>query len=107
MKLPNNIEGFIHAQNNSDSTAFATYFTEHATVSDEGSSYSGRAEIKEWIQQATEKYNMQLKPIDFNQTGAKGKLTLEVTGTFPGSPAVMHYHLGFDDVLISSLKITG
>ncbi|WP_026629045.1 nuclear transport factor 2 family protein [Dyadobacter alkalitolerans] len=107
MKLPSNIEGFIRAQNNLDSTAFAAYFTEHATVSDEGSSYSGRAEIIKWIQEATEKYNMQLKPIDFIQSGSKGKLTVEVSGTFPGSPAVMHYHLGFDEKLISSLKITG
>lgn len=107
MKLPENIEGFIKAQNDLNSTAFANYFTEHATVSDEGSSYSGRAEIKEWIQEATEKYNMQLTPLDFSQTGSKGKLTVEVTGTFPGSPAVMHYHLELDGSSIRSLKITG
>lgn len=107
MKLPENIEGFIKAQNDLNSTAFANYFTEQATVSDEGSSYSGRAEIKEWIQEATEKYNMQLTPLDFSQTGSKGKLTVEVTGTFPGSPAVMHYHLELDGSSIRSLKITG
>ncbi|WP_149241717.1 nuclear transport factor 2 family protein [Dyadobacter sp. 32] len=107
MKLPENIEGFIKAQNDLNSTAFANYFTEQATVSDEGSSYSGRAEIKEWIQEATEKYNMQLTPLDFSQTGSKGKLTVEVTGTFPGSPAVMNYHLELDGSSIRSLKITG
>lgn len=107
MKLPENIEGFIKAQNELDSTTFTNYFTEHATVSDEGSSYSGREEIKQWIQEAAEKYNMQLKPVDFMQSGLKGKLTVEVSGTFPGSPAVMHYHLGFENALISSLKITG
>lgn len=106
MKLPENIEGFIKAQNESDSTAFASYFTEHATVSDEGSSYLGKEEIKEWIQAATEKYNMQLTPIDFTQTGSKGKLTVEVSGTFPGSPAVMNYHLELDGSSIGSLKIT-
>jgi hypothetical protein len=106
MKLPENIEGLVKAQNDLDSTAFASYFTEHATVSDEGSSYSGRAEIKQWIQKATEKYNMQLKPIDFDQTGSKGKLTVEVSGTFPGSLAVMNYHLELDGSSISSLKIT-
>lgn len=106
MKLPENIEGFIKAQNESDSTAFANYFTEHATVSDEGSSYSGREEIKEWIQAATEKYNMQLTPVDFTQTVSKGKLTVEVSGTFPGSPAVMNYHLELDGSSIGSLKIT-
>ena len=106
MKLPENIEGFVKAQNDMDSTAFANYFTEHATVSDEGSSYSGRDEIKQWIQQATEKYNMQLTPIDFHQTGSKGKLTVKVSGTFPGSPLVMNYHLELDGSFINSLKIT-
>ena len=106
MKLPENIEGFIKAQNESDSAAFANYFTEHATVSDEGSSYSGREEIKQWIQAATEKYNMQLTPIDFTQIGSKGTLTIKVSGTFPGSPAVMNYHLELDGSSIGSLKIT-
>lgn len=106
MKLPENITGFIKAQNELDSTAFANYFTAQATVSDEGSSYSGREEIKQWIQAATEKYNMQLTPIDFTQTGSKGKLTVEVSGTFPGSPIVMNYHLELDGSSISSLKIT-
>jgi hypothetical protein len=107
MKLPENIEGFIKAQNELDSTTFADYFTVHATVSDESSSYSGRDEIQQWIQEATEKYNMQLKPIDFTQTGSHGKLIVEVTGTFPGSPLIMQYNLDFDDTHISSLKITG
>lgn len=107
MKLPENIEGLVKAQNELNSTAFAEYFSEHATVSDEGSSYSGRHEIKNWIQQAAEKYNMQLKPIRFDQTGQKGKLSVEVTGTFQSSPAIMHYHLELDGKLISSLKITG
>ena len=106
MKLPENIAGFIKAQNELDSTAFANYFTVQATVFDEGSSYSGREEIKQWIQAAIEKYNMQLTPIDFTQTGSKGKLTVEVSGTFPGSPVVMNYHLELDDSSISSLKIT-
>jgi hypothetical protein len=106
MKLPSNIDGLIKAQNDLNSTTFAACFTEHATVSDEGSSYSGRDEIRQWIQEATEKYHMQLTPIDFNQTGSKGKLTVEVSGTFPGSPAVMNYHLELDGSFISSLKIT-
>lgn len=107
MKLPENIAGFIKAQNDADSTAFTSFFTEHATVFDEGSSYTGRDEIKHWIQEATEKYNMQVAPIDFTQNGTKGTLSVETTGTFPGSPAVMQYHLDMENALISSLKITG
>lgn len=107
MKLPENIEGFIKAQNEADSAAFASYFTAHATVFDEGSSYTGREEIKHWIQEATEKYNMQVTPVDFMQNGTKGTLSVETSGTFPGSPAMMHYHLDMENGLISSLKITG
>lgn len=107
MKLPANIEGLIKAQNDSNSPAFAEYFTDKATVSDEGSFYSGRDEIKQWIQQATQKYQMQLKPVDFNQTGSTAELTVEVSGTFPGSPIVMHYHLELDGPLIRSLRISG
>lgn len=107
MKLPNNIEGLIQAQNNSDSATFATYFTENATVSDEGSTYSGREAIEQWIQQAMQKYTMQLTPVNFNQSGTSGILTVEVTGSFPGSPAIMQYHLALDGALIRSLKITG
>ena len=107
MKLPDNIEGLIKAQNEFDSKAFAAFFTERATIYDEGSSHLGRNEIRQWIQQTTEKYNTQLKPIGYNQNETSAKLTVEVTGTFPGSSAVMQYHLGLKDNLISSLKITG
>lgn len=107
MELPENIDGLVKAQNDADSTAFARFFTEYATVFDEGSSYTGREEIKRWIQEATEKYNMQVTPIDFTQTGTKGMLTVETSGTFPGSPAVMHYHLDMENALINSLKIKG
>jgi len=54
MKLPENIEALVKAQNDSDSTTFAEHFTADATVFDEGSSYSGRNQIKNWIQQTTE-----------------------------------------------------
>jgi hypothetical protein len=107
MKLPATIDGFVQAQNEQDSTCFSHYFTPQATVSDEGQVYSGRAEIKNWIQQATEKYHMQANPIAYQQAGTSAILTVEVTGTFPGSPAVMQYHLELEDSLISSLRCTG
>ncbi|SDE11665.1 hypothetical protein SAMN04487996_103385 [Dyadobacter soli] len=45
MQLPANIEGLVEAQNTQNSIAFAQYFSEKATVADEGHSYTGRAEI--------------------------------------------------------------
>ena len=48
-----------------------------------------------------------MTPLGFNQTSSKGKLTVEVKGTFPGSPLVINYHMELDGSSISSLKITG
>ncbi|MDF7815859.1 nuclear transport factor 2 family protein [Hymenobacter sp. YC55] len=107
MQLPATIEGFVQAQNEGDSTGFAHYFTADATVSDEGHTYAGRAAIRDWIQQATDKYHMHTNPVAYQQAGASAILTAEVTGTFPGSPAVLQYHLELDEALISSLRITG
>ncbi len=107
MKLPDNIAALVKAQNDRNSTAFAACFTKEATVSDDGSSYSGPTEIRQWIQQAMERYTMHLKPVDFNQTESGGKLTVEVTGSFKGSPAIMQYHLELEGTAISSLRITG
>jgi ketosteroid isomerase-like protein len=107
MTLPATIAGFVQAQNEQDSARFAHYFTANATVSDEGHTYSGRAQIRDWIQQAAAKYHMQATPIDYHQLGVSAILTVEVTGTFPGSPAVMQYQLELEDSLISSLRFTG
>jgi uncharacterized protein (TIGR02246 family) len=107
MNLPATIAGFVQAQNEQDSARFAHYFTPQATVSDEGQVYAGRAEIENWIQQATKKYHMQATPIEYQQSSASAILTVTVTGIFPGSPAVMQYHLELEDSLISSLRFTG
>lgn len=107
MKLPINIEGLVKAQNEQDSDAFAQFFTDTATVADEGHSYSGRDEIRQWIRDAFNKYHMQLNPIDFQQQQSNAILTVEVSGTFPGSPAIMHYHLQLEADRIVALRITG
>ncbi|WP_439558121.1 nuclear transport factor 2 family protein [Dyadobacter sp.] len=107
MQLSETIAGLIQTQNEADSAAFANYFTENATVHDEGATHTGKAEIRQWLEKAIEKYKMQSKIIDFTQTGSKGTLIVEASGDFPGSPGVMHYHMEFDGELISSLRITG
>ncbi|WP_229214382.1 hypothetical protein [Dyadobacter flavalbus] len=50
---------------------------------------------------------MQLKPVDFTQTGQTAKLKAEVTGTFEGSPAIMQYYLEPNHTFIRALRISG
>lgn len=105
MNLPEVIKDLVHAQNNFDSTAFANCFSETAKVFDEGKTYTGKTEIKTWIEKTTKEYNTLMKPIGFEGDTEKGGLKAEVSGTFPGSPLVLTYHLKFDGKHIESLII--
>ena len=107
MELPKLIERFVTTQNNYDSKAYTACFTDSAIVHDEGTTHTGKQEIRQWIEEANEKYQSQMKPLNYEQSGPNWTLTAEVSGTFPGSPIVLQFHLGLKDDLIDSLKVTG
>lgn len=48
-----------------------------------------------------------MKPVQYDESGSNGILTAEVSGTFPGSPIVLQFHLGLKGGLIDSLNVTG
>jgi hypothetical protein len=107
MKLPNVIQELIKAQNNFDSVAYANLFSETSVVYDEGKTHTGRKEIQKWIDEANEKYKSVMQPLEYTEKGNKGILSAEVSGTFPGSPAVLKFHFEINDGMIQSLKVTG
>lgn len=95
------------AQNNYDIEAYAACFTETAIVHDEGKTHKGRAAVKQWIEKANREYKSVMKPLEYTEGKAENILTAEVSGNFPGSPAVLSFHLVLENGLIKSLKITG
>ena len=105
MNLPPVIAQLVTAQNHANSVGYANCFSETALVKDEGKMYQGKAEIQQWIAQANEKYKTVMQPLEFTQTGPTGVLTAEISGSFPGSPIVLNYHVELKDDLIQSLKI--
>lgn len=107
MELPKVIERFIETQNNYDSKAYTECFTESAIVHDEGKVHTGKDEICRWIEHANEAYQSLMEPLKYEQSGSNGVLTAKVSGTFPGSPIVLQFHLGLMNDLIDSLKVTG
>ena len=107
MNLPKEVADLVQAQNNQDSVAYANCFSATATVVDEGKRHQGKAEIQHWIAEANRKYKTVMKPLSFTQAGTAGMLSAEISGSFPGSPVVLTYHLELNDNLIQSLKITG
>lgn len=107
MNLPKVVADLVTAQNNFDSVAYATCFSETAVVFDEGKTHAGRKEIEHWIADANERYKATMKPISFEETETESLLKAESSGNFAGSPIVLSYHLELADELIQSLKITG
>ena len=107
MNLPKVIADLVQAQNNFDSVAYASCFSETAVVFDEGKTHNGRKEIEHWIADANERYHAIMKPVSFEEKEAESILKAEVSGNFDGSPIILSYHLEIADELIQSLKITG
>ncbi len=107
MNLHKVVADLIDAQNNHDHFAYANCFSEAAIVLDEGHTYRGKAEIQKWIKQADQQYQTILKPVSYEETESGNLLQAEASGNFPGSPAILRFHLQVADGLIHSLKITG
>ena len=107
MKSNKLVERFIETQNNFDSKSFVECFTDSAIVHDEGKTYQGKKEIQQWIEHSNETYKPFTKLLKYEESGSNGVLTAEVSGTFPGSPGVLQFHMGLKNDLIDSLKTTG
>lgn len=105
MNLPNIITTLVNAQNQYNSHSYAECFTDNAVVFDEGKTYNGKTEIENWIYKANNEYKTIMKPLNYNEK--ENILSAEISGTFPGSPAILKYHFEFNNGLIQSLKITG
>jgi hypothetical protein len=107
MKLPKLLTDLVDAQNSHDGAAYASLFSESAIVFDEGKTHHGREAIQRWIEKSNEENQTILRPIAFEQGEKTSVFTAEISGTFPGSPAVLNFNLVIQQGFIQSLKITG
>jgi hypothetical protein len=107
MKLPKVVEDLVQAQNSFDNVAFANCFSETGEMLEEGKPYKGRAAIQHLIAETNEKYRSVMKPLAYTENGTSSVLAAEVSGTFPGSPAVLKFHFNIIDGKIQHLKVTG
>ena len=105
MKLPKVIADLIAAQDKYDSKAFAETFSDAATVHDEGKTYHGKTEIRQWNEMTNAKYQTKYEPLEVTTNGDKVTLTAKISGTFPGSPAIIKYYFEIGNGKIISLQI--
>ena len=105
MKLPSIIADLLTAQEKYDSNAFSECFSDDAVVFDEGRTYRGKKEVRQWNEMTNTRYKTKYEPLEVTNKGDKITLKAKISGTFPGSPAIIKYHFETKNGKITSLQI--
>ena len=105
MNLPPLIQDYISASNAHDVEAIVDCFADDALIRDENATQQGKAEIRRWATETIEKYKFQFKPPSSQERDNETVVSIEVSGTFPGSPISLDYHLAIVNDKIASLTI--
>jgi hypothetical protein len=85
--------------------AVAQCFTDDAVVKDEGHIYNGRAAIKKWKEDVSEKYTYTCEPLACELKDGKVVATCRLVGNFPGSPAELRFFFELVGEKIASLEV--
>lgn len=104
LELPPAIAGFFRAHNTGETENFLQLFTADAVVHDEAHDHRGAA-IKTWFDGAIAKYHPQAEVTGLTREGEQAIVAAQVSGTFPGSPAELHYKFTLEDDKIAALAI--
>ena len=105
MNLPAVIQSYIAASNAHDVKAIVDCFAADAVVGDENAMRHGKTDIRRWATETIEKYKFQFKPLSVDERGAETILSVEVSGSFPGSPVTLDYRFTIAHDKIQSLII--
>lgn len=101
LNLPKTVENFINATNAHDANALAAVFGDSATVRDDGTTYAGEAEIREWIQVHLINPKIVITPTSF----VGDRLVASGDGEFPGGPLSFAFVFGIKDDQVTDLAI--
>lgn len=105
MNLPPIIQKYIDASNAHDVESILACFADDAIVRDENETRNGKNEIEVWLTTTIEKYNFKFKPLGSQDRDNETVVSVEISGTFPGSPISLDYHFAIGSGKIASLTI--
>jgi hypothetical protein len=103
--LPAAIAAYFAADKTLDADKAAACFLDTAFVKDEGNTYLGRDEIRQWMAASAAKYSYTATPFAISQDGGRLVVTSHLVGNFPGSPVDLRYAFVLQDGLIAELDI--
>jgi hypothetical protein len=104
LNLPQAVSDYF-AADMVDGEAVARCFVEDAVVKDEGHTYTGRASIKEWKEDASAKYQYTTELLACEDKQERCVVTSRVRGNFPGSPADLRFFFELKGDKIVSLEV--
>ena len=105
MNLPPVIQGYIEASNAHDVKGIVDCFADDAVVRDENATRHGKIDIGRWATETIQKYKFHFKPLSADERGVGRIVSVEVSGSFPGSPITLDYHFSIANDKIQSLII--
>ena len=105
LDVPKTVAAYLAAETAKDADALSRCFAEHGTVHDEGRDYCGRDAIRQWKQEADEKYRYVLHPLDAQMQDDTVILRARLIGEFPGSPVELDHVFKLSSNEITFLEI--
>lgn len=105
MKLPASVQVFFDAEKSAGGAAPVSAFAPDAVVGDEGKTHVGRDAIAAWWRAAKAQYRHTAEPREMFTENGRTVVRAEVTGQFPGSPAVLTFAFQIKNGRIGALEI--
>ncbi|OBS37395.1 hypothetical protein A9K79_22400 [Pseudomonas syringae pv. syringae] len=99
------IEAYFASEAGTAVDVLEDLFTHDARVTDEGVTVCGIEAIKAWKRAAKHKYQYTVDPVESLESDGLVIVKVRLSGTFPGSPAVVRFSFAVTDGLISALEI--
>jgi hypothetical protein len=105
VQLPAPIEHYVQITNAGALEAVPECFAPDAVVHDEGQTYAGVTEIKNWMAATKKKYSHTVAPLELAERGGQNVLKARLAGSFPGSPITVNFSFVLAGGKIRSLEI--
>ena len=105
LNVPAPVAAYFAAEEAKDAEKLSLCFIEGGTVHDEGRDYLGRQAIRQWKQDADEKYRYVLLPLNARTDGNEVTVRARLTGDFAGSPVELNHIFSLANNKIASLEI--
>lgn len=105
MKLPSPVQAYFDADQDAAGPAPTSAFAIDAVVKDEGETHMGHKAIAAWWRAAKTQYQHTADLREISESDGRITVLAEVSGKFPGSPAMLSFMFTLKDKAIATLEI--